>query len=436
MKKLAKLPLWPAKVILVIWFIANTGCLQTVHQLAKAAKAGPRLEHQEYEKARRIIDFEVEKKDSAAVAKVDLGGKYTIHDYFKDYGDLRLLSDSLKMPHTSMMGTAMMRLSRQDLHTMDYTGQSGKEIAKAQADYYARTKDPLCAPHNPKPIIWGNVFSVILAWLFMKYLACFMPSFFLLLMWFWKKEKQTTLASVLSFIISFVLYPITIGWIFVSKAKNLYESAEIRSRKEKLFSVVTERELDIVRRVFAENKSYGKAKAYFAEAKIERKHSFAYALVVTLLLQIVPQTFAQAQTAESKKQAQDSKEVIFAKLTPQLTSSDVSVGVASLDDCRQLQNDWQGNGSAEHSASPTVPLLFAKLIKIIPKFYHYVMQDVHDRIDHVPLPVVLTLVNSTNSFTTKHFHNEENKHYFDCRNGHLRTAHLCTSAIGFSGQFR
>lgn len=415
MKKLTKLPVWPLKVVLVIWFIANTGC-HKVFTSMNLKEQHPSWTPIEQERRMRVLSNLLKTKQESAIKKDASGSVYTIYDYFTDYADLKLLADSLGVPPiiSGYMFEDLYSLGQKYLSAGHYD-----ELGKAQAMYYARTGDRTAKPIDDKPINWCNVFSTIWSWLLSQYFRGLLPALLLLLLWFRKQKQKCTWSNAVSLILSLSVHPITVGWILISKFRLAIGEAEVRSRKEKLFAIVSEREFEMFRSVFNKKKTYRKIQTYFAEAKIERKHSFVCALIVTLLLQIVPLSFLKAEKTIEKHGS--GREVVFTKITAQL--------VHSID-----VQDLSTQMDVDNFSDLLVPEPLLRLVKIIPWFYSRILQDVPDRIDHIPLAVVSTISALLNAprdcFTTKNMKNEKNnKNYFHHNSDEFSVrnwAHLCT----------
>jgi len=106
----------------------------------------------------------------------------------------------------------------------------------------------------------------------------------------WEREYKTfKIRNPLSFAISAILYPYIIVSLVVKWFKRLEKrtsfEAELRSREEKLFRLFSKDEMTEIKKL-AEKLTKKEWQNYLSGLGLEKKHSFASALLVTLILSL------------------------------------------------------------------------------------------------------------------------------------------------------
>jgi hypothetical protein len=155
-----------------------------------------------------------------------------------------------------------------------------------------------------------DILMPVLAWILRVYLRGLPIALVLFLIWRIKFRKEYQEASwgdttakpqsvmgftPLSFLIALLIWPVIIWLDIKNRGNALLRKAEVLSRRKQLFSLVTKGEQRLV--ALGRSMDRKEFRSYLDSTGMVRRHSFTFALVVTVVLALTPQkSSAQEKT--------------------------------------------------------------------------------------------------------------------------------------------
>ncbi len=377
MKKLAHLPLWPIKLLLALGFLGNLG----IHKIPSYISHLDDSTEHKYEEYNSLPAMDRLKRDMIVIertheklviaeTKIKNGIGYTIHDYFEDYANLTLYADSLSTPLSIIGDFAVLLQYRDDW--MRKNQVSKLELETARNKFYDRT-DPGWRERKAKgaedfPTL-SEIVLLILMTLKLQYLKNLLLALVLLLIWKYegRERKGLNLRSPLSFVLSLIMYPITIGYVWRMKWNGILNEAEIRSRREKLFSVISSDELAIIEKLRSKL-SLRDSRQELDLAGAMRRYS-----LITVLLAMCIMTFLPKPSSGTEVRNNDARESIYAMKSDQPVHPTIDVSIANY-------------LTAEHVESFSFGILFRRLIVFLKNIVHFLLLKGVRRVnDPIPL---------------------------------------------------
>ena len=168
--------------------------------------------------------------------------------------------------------------------------------------YPAEAARNLAKSKEPPFKFWNDLLIPVLKWLLGAYLKGLPFAFLLFIIWrlklkddyqeeVWESQEMQSfdLASKvqpLSFIVSLLLWPAILWMDIQNRLSNILYKAEVLSRRKNMLSLLSESDQKLIQ--LGHSMSLKDFRAHLESIGMTRKHSFASALVVTLLLIIVP----------------------------------------------------------------------------------------------------------------------------------------------------
>ncbi len=280
------------KVLLPLFFLYNIGffSLNFSGLFKNASESAPFNQKNNSE----LIKF-VNEKTRKAEQK---DRKYGPYDYFRDLREIK----QFEKEHPGTMGYHNMINQLMSLHSNNIKNRyfTGEDVSKAR-NYFEELDNPGITLRNKienerfQKTWWPN-FS---AWLLKVYLKNIPLAFFLFLFWWYQEKKNLKVSNPLSFFISLIFYPITIGLVIkealTEESRYYFAEAELRRTKSKMFSILSSDEVADLRR-FARSRGLTLSdwKGYLSNQGFTPQHLIIPAITVTILFMFIPRvSFSQ-----------------------------------------------------------------------------------------------------------------------------------------------
>lgn len=231
----------------------------------------------------------------------DQGNKYSPDKYFSDLTEIREKEKELSgifgyQNHITNLVHKM--------HVNICAGYFSNYQVEVAREKYEKHIDPIRPGREEvkkkidEGTFWSDLGNLILLIFLPWFWAFYLKNFFLGLFYLctrWEKEYNTfKIKNPFSFCIAVLLYPYVIGRLFVGwlkkSGKYLTLEANLRMRKEKFFSLLSENEVLKIRKFVKNNLSQKDWQLYLNGQGLVVRRSFAQALLATLLLSVFSAT--------------------------------------------------------------------------------------------------------------------------------------------------
>ncbi len=407
MKKFT-IPTRAVKLMLTLLFLWNMGVQKIfTSDVFKNEQREHNYKGLELEKLQFKLNDIVAQKLQAARQKIKQGEDYTITDYFEDYTDIQLFADSTGANVPIMEGiTQLQQLSELYLRkTPDRTDA----ITAAQEKFSDRTDPGWRERQKASQESWKQ-FS-FWAWLgenlLLQYLRNFFIALILLLCWIYDdNKKRLQLLSPLSFIVCLLLYPITIGYVWWMKTRDFLNEVEVRSRRVKLFGLLSKEERAIVERL--KGLTLREVRLELNAMGMRRKHCYVVALLAVIIIELLPNILIAAPIERDI----DKREFInVVKVSVDTNAYQVPLFVED-----KISNHFE---SDEIFWLQSWFTYLASYVLLQFNFIFYLLKGNQLPTEHIPLSVK-NLEMYLSKFFTKKLKNEINKKYYSCNTVYSR----------------
>jgi hypothetical protein len=332
---------WLIKLILLVSFIFITGFPQaTIRFAAEEQKRHPVDERIRVHQIDRIM-FERVKQVERQIAE---GRVYSPDEYFEDLKQYYEKCRELKISQgIDPQINRLQWLMQKGVTEKKFTNWDIDRAAKAYRYYLDSGK-----VHRDELSKSAQDFGLknILLWLLWLYLKTLPLVFVLYLVWA-KDEagyRKFLMPKPRRFFVLLILYPFVIGYNIYrairEDERRMAAEAELR-RTRKLFDYVSEEEQEKIRQFAKSNLSLAEWRSQLAEMGLRPRHSFAAAMIVTLLFVIVVRP-AEA----SAKQAKD----FTGNATLEQIANSQNLARMSIDHAKKIRPEksswpWEGAGA-------------------------------------------------------------------------------------------
>jgi len=147
-------------------------------------------------------------------------------------------------------------------------------------------------------ITWSSTFYWAVGWMSRFYLYGLPTAFILFLIWKFQTRKEFFAPA--SFLFSLIIWPIILGIDIRNRFNEFLKKADVVSRRNSLFTLFSKQEQQLLE--FGKRMTNVEFGEHLDSLGMERKHSFASALCVTLFLIIIPASLFPQTTSVIHKE--------------------------------------------------------------------------------------------------------------------------------------
>lgn len=283
--------------------------------------------------------------DSLVKAR-DLQNTYTAMEYFRDIQQFEmfriLYQDSLNetvegrviLMHTGLGIGIQPKLTQRfqegarkatmSTNIEPYRNPRQDEIAKARSRYFPTEIS------DAEPLTFRSAMQSLGNWVWGFYLKAFPFALLMLVIWRYRLKRHSDpwnnvpeiKGGAVSFAVSLLFWPIVLVLDIRNRWKQHIATAEILSRRTSLLSPLSQQEKRLV--ALGRTMKVSKFRIYLGTLGLERQHSFAVALLVTVCLSLLPRILCVHHTGTQAKQ-QTIKSAVIQADTGSHTDFDVGL---------------------------------------------------------------------------------------------------------------
>jgi hypothetical protein len=291
---LIRVGVWPGFFMILgipqaLWHANDGGNSLYVNIYGVEVKRQQHTRDEEMKFSARMFNWQ-EEKTKQARAQIDRGGMYSSEEYFADF---REYADSCRLFGSEPIGSPVSHL----VGIAEYP-KSQEELQKIREKYFPEMMAVEKASKS-KSINWGDIG----AWWLGIYLKTLPLALLLFLAWFYEETeyKKIRFRNPLSFIISLLLYPIVIGHNVARWWKAIGGEIEVRRSKGKIFSLLSNDEIALVKGFAKSNLSLKQFKQELKLRGYVPKYSFAAVLFAMVIMAFVPMTVLSKQVTHDER---------------------------------------------------------------------------------------------------------------------------------------
>lgn len=322
-----------AKILLPLLFLYNVGffSLDFSGYFKELGKSEP-YNSEGQQKLARLVN------EKFKVAKIK-GSKYSPADYFTDLAEITILKKSLKGVLNNW-DYRLLDLSQQNVRAGLYSSQDitlARNIFKEKTDPGSAARENLKIEMSKKTF-WPSVTN----WLWHFYLKNLPLAFILFMLWWYKQKETFKLKNPFSFIIALIFYPIIIGLVIYEalneKGRYYLAEAELRRTKSKMFSILSQDELEDLHR-FAKSRglTLNDWRNYLSNQGFKPQGILVSSLVVTILFMAIPKfSFSQSKLEKAETN------IFTTMLTAQASAPPGNISIAYEDESNNTPAPFAG----------------------------------------------------------------------------------------------
>lgn len=283
-----------AKLLIWLGFFTNLGIIEAFKKAN--ISDGKEKVHTREEEGRFFSQMIllVDQKTKLAEAKIAEGKVYSIEDYFADYRQVRDSMDAFgQTVYTNIA------------HLLQFvpTSTTKEQINNATDKYF-----PEQAQRRKETATHTMSSSEIGAWWLGLYLKTLPLALLLFLLWLYEASdfKRFRLRNPLSFCLCLLLYPAIIAFnvikFWINTKREIGAEIQIRRGKDKIFSVLADDEIAMIKDFARSNMSFTRFKAELHLKGYAPKHTFVVVGIAMLVMSIAPIRVCVGLDSPSKEQ--------------------------------------------------------------------------------------------------------------------------------------
>lgn len=301
------------KTGLFVFFIYNLGIISFIANMENPPSAPLKENFKEED-----LDWLNGKYENA----LKLGAQYSPELYFSDLAEIELRKknndfDHRALPTVTNTVTNLAYLFHKNLDNLRFKNRNNKDEVisymnriSLASDSYKEIINPGAREEQKQGALkmktlnyWLNLLTTFLLWILNQYLKNFLPALLLLWIW-WYQEKETwKIKNPLSFLFCLIIYPVIIIRTWKEKinerTRYLIMTINYRQRQLNLFSLFSENEISEIKKFAKSNISLKKYRQKLSDNGLIVRHSFAPALLISLVFLVLSEQNSLAQNISS-----------------------------------------------------------------------------------------------------------------------------------------